>query len=146
MARVPTYYVMDFDKGMAETVAPEMPSAAAIAACQWLSEDELRVYSAEFERTGFQGGLQWYRCRTEGRQNAELSKRAELSGRTIDVPSCFIAGDCDWGPYQRPGDLEKMHSAFTQLSGVHFVHGAGHWVQQEQPAEVSRRLLEFLRR
>ena len=143
LARMPTYYIMDFGKGMAETVAPEMPSAAEIAACRWLPEEELRVYSAEYERTGFQGGLQWYRCRTEGRQSVELSR---FAGRTIDVPACFIAGDSDWGPYQRPGDLQKMHSACTRLSGVHFVRGAGHWVQQEQPAAVSRLLLEFLQR
>jgi pimeloyl-ACP methyl ester carboxylesterase len=128
---------------MAETAAAEMPSAAEIAACKWLTEDEMKVYSTEYERTGFQGGLQWYRCRTEGRQNAELSA---FAGRTIDVPSCFIGGDSDWGPYQRPGDLEKMRAACTQLSGVHFVSRAGHWVQQERPAEVNRRLLEFLRR
>jgi pimeloyl-ACP methyl ester carboxylesterase len=143
MARLPRYYVMDLDKGMAETAAAEMPSAAEIAACKWLTEDELKVYSAEYERTGFQGGLQWYRCRTEGRQNAEL---ATFAGRSIDVPSCFIGGDSDWGPYQRPGDLEKMRGACTQLSGVRFVNRAGHWVQQEQPAEVGRLLLEFLRR
>ena len=62
LAKMPTYYVMDRDKGMAETVADEMPSAAEIAACRWLTEDELAVYAAEFGRTGFQGGLQWYRC------------------------------------------------------------------------------------
>ena len=44
-AKLPRYYVMDLDKGMAETVAPEMPSAAEIAACKWLPDDELRVYS-----------------------------------------------------------------------------------------------------
>ena len=143
MARLPAYYVMDLGKGMQETVASEMPSAGEIAACKWLPDDELRVYSAEFERTGFQGGLQWYRCRTERKHNAELDV---FSGRAIDVPSCFIAGKSDWGPYQRPGDLEKMRNACTKLSGIHFVEGAGHWVQQEQPAEVSRLLLEFLPR
>ncbi|HYI31215.1 MAG TPA: alpha/beta hydrolase, partial [Bradyrhizobium sp.] len=66
LAKLPTYYVMDLDKGMAETVAAEMPSASDIAACRWLTEDELGVYSTEFARTGFQGGLQWYRCRTTG--------------------------------------------------------------------------------
>jgi pimeloyl-ACP methyl ester carboxylesterase len=141
LARMPAYYVMDLDKGMAQTVAPEMPPAAAIAACAWLTEEELRVYSAEYERTGFQGGLQWYRCRTDGSQNVEL---ARFSGRSIDVPTCFIAGDSDWGPYQRPGDLQKMRGACTQFEGAHFVRGAGHWVQQERPAEVSRLLLEFL--
>ena len=141
MAKLPTYYVMDLAKGMAQTVAPEMPSAGEIAACKWLPDDELRVYSAEYERIGFQGGLQWYRCRTERKHNAELDV---FYGRSIDVPCCFIAGKSDWGPYQRPGDLEKMRGACTKLSGVHFVADAGHWVQQEQPAAVSRLLLDFL--
>lgn len=57
LAKMPTYYIMDLDKGMAETVSVEMPSAAEIAACKWLPEEELRVYSTEFARTGFQGGL-----------------------------------------------------------------------------------------
>src|SRR5207248_766957 len=60
LAKMPTYYIMDRDRTMPETVAAEMPSAAAIAACRWLPEDELAVYSGEYERTGFQGGLQWY--------------------------------------------------------------------------------------
>ena len=141
LAKLPDYYVMDLARGMAETVAPEMPSAAAIAACTWLREDELRVYSSEYERTGFQGGLQWYRCATGDSFAAELEA---FQGRKIEVPSCFIAGANDWGPYQRPGALEKMRRACTRLSGVHFVDGAGHWVQQEQPGEVSRLLLEFL--
>jgi len=144
LAQLPTYYVMDLAKGMAETVAPEMPSAAEIAACKWLPDDELRVYSAEYERTGFQGGLQWYRCGTSGNYTAELEI---FSGRTIDVPSCFIAGKSDWGPYQRPGDPEKtLRNACTQFRGFHLVDGAGHWVQQEQPEEASRLLLEFLQR
>jgi pimeloyl-ACP methyl ester carboxylesterase len=143
MAKLPAYYVMDLGKNMAQTVAPEMPAADEAAACRWLPEDELRVYSAEYERTGFQGGLQWYRCRTERRHNAELDL---FHGRTIDVPSCFIAGANDWGPQQRPGDLEKMRAACAKLAGVHFIEGAGHWVQQEQPAAVSRLLLDFLRR
>jgi pimeloyl-ACP methyl ester carboxylesterase len=58
LAKMPTYYIMDLDRGMAETVAPEMPTAAAIAACPWLPDDKLAVYSAEYRRTGFQGGLQ----------------------------------------------------------------------------------------
>jgi hypothetical protein len=54
---MPSYYIMDLQKNMAETVAPEMPSDAEIAACQWLPDSELLVYSTEYERTGFQGGL-----------------------------------------------------------------------------------------
>jgi pimeloyl-ACP methyl ester carboxylesterase len=142
LAKLPTYYVMDLGKGMAETVATEMPSPAEIAACRWLTDDELRVYSTEYARTGFQGGLQWYRCRTMGKPNADLEL---FSGRTIDVPSCFIAGASDWGVYQKPGDLEQMQqSACTQMRGCHLIPGAGHWVQQEQPERVSELLLEFL--
>ncbi len=60
LAKLPRYYVMDLDKNMAETVAAEMPSASAIAACEWLSDEELYVYTSEYARTGFQGGLQSY--------------------------------------------------------------------------------------
>jgi len=143
LAKLPTYYIMDLDKGMAETVAPEMPSAAEIAACRWLPDDELRVYSSEFERTGFQGGLQWYRCMTSGKYLAEMQT---FSGRTIDVPSCFIAGRSDWGIYQKPGDIDRMqNSVCTRMSGCHLADQAGHWVQQEQPEQVSRLLRQFLR-
>jgi pimeloyl-ACP methyl ester carboxylesterase len=141
-AKLPTYYVMDLDRGMAETVAAEMPSPSEIAACTWLTDDELRVYSGEYARTGFQGGLQWYRCRTAGEPNADLEL---FAGRSIDVPSAFIAGASDWGVYQKPGDLEQMQAgACTQLRGCHLVAGAGHWVQQEQPQRVSELLLQFL--
>jgi pimeloyl-ACP methyl ester carboxylesterase len=143
LAKLPTYYVMDFAKNMAETVAEEMPDAAAIAANQWLPDSELSFYSAEYARTGFQGGLQWYRCGTSGAFTAELET---YSGRSIDVPSCFISGKQDWGTYQRPGVFEAMQSsACTRMLGCHLVDGAGHWVQQEQPAEVSRLLLQFLK-
>ncbi len=143
LAQLPAYYIMDLEKGMAETVVPEMPSAAEIAACRWLPDEELRVYSSEYERNGFQGGLQWYRCATSGGYVAELET---FSGRTIDVPSCFIAGKADWGTYQKPGDFERMQaSACTRMIGCHLLEGAGHWVQQEQPELVSELLLRLLR-
>ena len=143
LAKLPTYYVMDIAHDMAETVAAEMPSAEAIAANTWLPERELAFYSAEYARTGFQGGLQWYRCGTSGAFTAELET---FSGRSIDVPTCFISGKQDWGTYQRPGVFETMQTtACTRMLGSHLVDGAGHWVQQEQHAEVNRLLLDFLR-
>lgn len=143
LARMPTYYIMDLAEDMAETVAREMPSNEAIAACAWLPESELRVYSREYERVGFQGGLQWYRCRTQGFGAAELQV---FSGRTIDIPSLFIAGASDWGIYQTPGAIERMRtSACTDLRGCHLLDGAGHWIQQEKPAEIVSTLLTFLR-
>lgn len=142
LAKLPRYYVMDLDKGMAATVAPEMPSPAAIAACRWLTDEELRVYSAEYGRTGFQGGLQSYRVGTDPAYAAELTL---FAGRTIDVPSCFIAGASDWGTHQRAGQFEAMQTtACTRFRGVHLVDGAGHWVQQEQPERVVALLRDFL--
>ena len=144
LARLPTYYIMDLGRNMAQTVAAEAPAAAQVAACAWLPEDELAVYSAEYARTGFQGGLQWYHSRTSGRFDAEMQT---WSGRTIDVPSCFIGGARDWGIHQVPGALEAMRArACTHMEAVHLIDGSGHWVQQERPAEVNALLIDFLRR
>ena len=142
LAELPRYYVMDRDRTMAETVAPEVPSPAEVAACRWLPDDDLRVYTAEYERTGFQGGLQNYRVSTDPASASELRL---FSGRTIDVPAWFIAGASDWGVYQRPGALEAMQSAAcSDFRGVHLVPGAGHWVQQEQPDAVNALLVRAL--
>jgi pimeloyl-ACP methyl ester carboxylesterase len=144
LARMPTYYIMDLERDMAATVAEEMPSAAEIAACRWLPDSELAVYSAEYERNGFQGGLNWYRARTGGRYDSELQL---FSGRTIDVPSLFVSGKSDWGVYQRPGNFERMQGTVcTRMHGCYLIDGAGHWVQQEQPEVVSELLIDFLRR
>ena len=136
---------------MAETVAPHMPSANEIDRCEWLPDADLRVYSAEYSRTGFQGGLQWYRSNSsvasifgETGINADLRV---FAGRTIDQPSLFIAGKRDWGIYQRPGSLETMETkACTDMRGIHLLEGAGHWVQQERPAASSRLIEDFLSR
>jgi pimeloyl-ACP methyl ester carboxylesterase len=142
LAKMPTYYLMDGGENMAQTVDHHMPTQAEITACRWLTEDELRVYSTEYARSGFQGGLQWYRCGTSGRFQDDLATHA---GRAIEVPACFIAGKSDWGPFQRPGALAAMQQrAFADNRGCHFVEGAGHWVQQEQPTAVTRLLLAFL--
>jgi pimeloyl-ACP methyl ester carboxylesterase len=143
LAKMPNYYIMELNKGMAETVAPVMPSAAQIAACKWLTEEELNVYSTEYTRTGFQGGLNGYRAGQDTQNAVELRT---FAGRTIDVPTLFIAGKSDWNTYQRPGAFEDMQKkACTKLRGVHLLEGAGHWVQQEQPVEVSRLMIAFLK-
>ena len=139
LAKLPTYYIMALDRNMAETGAPEMPGTAAA----WLTDEELAVYAEAFRKTGFQGGLQWYRCDTAPDLIPEL---IALSGRSIAVPSLFIAGAADWGVYQKPGDFERMQrQACTRMRGCHLVPGAGHWVQQEQPEAVTRLLLDFLK-
>jgi pimeloyl-ACP methyl ester carboxylesterase len=144
LAKMPTYYVMDYDRDMAETVAPHMPSAEAIAANTWLPDSALRIYSREYERTGFQGGLQWYRCRTTGLALEELQV---FHGKLIEVPSRFISGSADWGVRQAPGAFERMQSVVcTSMKDVHLLPNAGHWVQQEQPDRVNALLIAFLGR
>ena len=102
-----------------------------------------RCTAGEYSRNGFQGGLQWYRRGTGGLDTARV---ADFAGRTIDVPSMFIAGSSDWGVYQAPGNFERMQqTACTRMLGCHLVDGAGHWVQQEQPEQVVALVLGFLR-
>jgi len=139
-AQMPTYYVMPLHSTMPESVV--MPSAEQVAACTWLPDEDLAVYAAEYGRNGFQGGLQWYRCNTSGLNAGEL---ALFSGRAIEVPATFISGAQDWGIHQRPGSLERMQQeACRDFRALHLIEGAGHWVQQEQPEETARLLLDFL--
>lgn len=143
LARMPAYYIMHRDETMAETVAPHMPSPERVDACAWMTGAEMAVYAEEFGRTGFQGGLQWYRCATDGRNAADLEL---FSGRRIEVPAGFIAGASDWGTYQRPGDLETMRDVLcADYRGTRLIEAAGHWVQQERPRETAECLLNFLR-
>lgn len=138
LAQMPEYYIMDLDKGIAATVAAAMPTKAEIAACRWMTEADLNVYSTEFMRTGFQGGLNYYRM------GMGLDLKA-FAGRTIDVPACYIGGASEWAVYQTPGAFEGMNKVCTQLQGVHLVPNAGHSLGEEQPETVNRLLLEFLR-
>jgi len=145
MAQIPYYYVMLKDRGMAENVAPFMPLPEYIAACKLLTEREVDVYATEYGRTGFNGALQGYRVRRGG-DPKNVAEMLTFSGRSIDVPSMYIAGKSDWGVYQTPGAVDKMRErACTRMVGFHLLDGAGHWVQQEQPEQVSRLLIEFLR-
>lgn len=137
LAKLPTYYVMDAGLGMAETVASVVPGRE----CRWLNDSELAIYAGEFGRTGFQGGLNWYR----GRADMDNPEELLFAGKAIDVPAIFIAGRADWGIHQRPGEIEAMQTrACSDFRGLHLVDGAGHWVQQEQPGAVAGLLLDFL--
>lgn len=143
MARMPTYYVMDRDKGMCETALEYMPSPQQIAACKWFTDAEVEVYASEYARTGFQAALNLYR---RGAQPALTAQLQIFSGKNIEVPSCFISGKQDWGPFQNYGALERMRSVCRNLDGPHFIERAGHWVQEEQPEKTLEVLLAFLRR
>jgi pimeloyl-ACP methyl ester carboxylesterase len=142
LAKMPAYYIMDLDKGIAETMATEMPPKSYIDGCRWMTEADLRVYSTEFSRTGFQGGLNYYRVGADSQLELELNS---FSGRTIDVPACYIGGDREWAVYQAPGAFQGMHGVCTQLRGVHLIQGAGHSLAEEKPELVNRVLRDFLR-
>jgi pimeloyl-ACP methyl ester carboxylesterase len=141
-AKLPRYYVMDLDKGMAEQVRARCRPRAQIASNKWLTDEELKVYASEYGRNGFQGGLQSYRVGRVPRLSAELQL---FAGRTIEVPSLFLSGKSDWGVYQARRQSRRMKRACTKFEGVELVDGAGHWVQQEQSAKVADRLVSFAR-
>lgn len=143
LAQMPTYYVMDLSKTMPQTVAPFVPATAEVAACKWLTEPELGVYTEEYGRTGFQGALQAYRVFSDPALNAELRL---FSGKTIDVPSLFIGGKSDWGTWSAPGALDLMRTkAATKMGDIELIDGAGHWIQQEQPSRLSELLVAFVK-
>ena len=139
---MPTYYIMELHETMPETVAKVMPSDVDIQNNHWLTEDELAVYTQEYIRNGFQGGLNWYRRSTTHFDQKQLQL---FSGKTIDIPSCFISGASDWGVFQRPGVAERMNgNVFTDMRLFELIADAGHWVQQEQPEKTCKSLLNFL--
>lgn len=102
----------------------------------WLSEDELSVYVSAFERTGFSGGLNWYRNID---RNWELT--TDVSERNVVQPAMFLTGELD--PVRRFMPAEAMRGRVDDLRAETVVAGAGHWVQQQAPREVNAALLEF---
>ena len=107
----------------------------------WLPEADLDHYTAEFQRAGFRGGLNWYR---NMRRNWELT--TPWRGCPIRQPSLFIAGDRDG--VLRPPPAKAQLAAFGEtlpgLRGLHLLPGAGHWIQRERADEVNRLLVAFL--
>jgi pimeloyl-ACP methyl ester carboxylesterase len=106
----------------------------------WLTEEDLEFYTGEFKRTGFVGGLNWYRNIDE---TWELT--GFLEGAKVTQPSLFITGDrdpiiefyADW--------YRNVSAIMTNLRVNVTLPGVGHWTQQERPAEVSRLMIDFLK-
>ncbi|MBK9181247.1 MAG: alpha/beta hydrolase [Acidimicrobiales bacterium] len=105
----------------------------------WLTEDDLAVYTAEFERTGFRGGLNWYRNLD---RNWELT--APWADARIHQPALFIGGTRDGVLLMMPGAVEALVDTVPGLRDSVLLEGCGHWTQQERPAEVNEALLAFL--
>ncbi|KAL0579009.1 hypothetical protein V5O48_003004 [Marasmius crinis-equi] len=149
LATMPRYYIMHLHETMPEAIQGclqkrDESHGDRDNSLAWLPDEELAVYVAEFGRTGFQGGLNWYRCMTEAKWSLDLQV---FTGKKITIPAMFISGKQDWGTYQSPGTAEKMQKHICEhMEEEDFilVHGAGHWVQQEQSSEVVKHLLRFL--
>ncbi|KAF2251702.1 alpha/beta-hydrolase [Trematosphaeria pertusa] len=141
LAKMPYYYIMPLHKSMPETIAMMMQGEDENKTKRWLSDEDLNVYVQEWMRTGFQGGLNWYRTSTDPAKMGDLDL---FAGKKIECPATFISGAKDWGNYQQPGAIESFPETCTQFRGVKFVDGAGHWPQQEQPEKVVKEILGFL--
>jgi pimeloyl-ACP methyl ester carboxylesterase len=108
----------------------------------WLSEADVDFYTAEFARTGFRGGLNWYRNID---RNWELL--APFAGAKVTVPALYIAGDRD-PVVAFPGMdrlIPNLASFVPELRRTIMLPGCGHWTQQERAAEVDAAMIDFLR-
>jgi pimeloyl-ACP methyl ester carboxylesterase len=143
LAKMPFYYILPYHASMGEAVAQMMSGEDESKTKAWLSDEELDVYVQEWTRTGFQGGLNWYRTSTDPALKRDLDL---FAGKKIECPATFISGVKDWGNYQEPGALESFPQNFVQWKGVRFIEGAGHWPQQEQPEKVVDEILMFLKK
>jgi pimeloyl-ACP methyl ester carboxylesterase len=105
----------------------------------WLTEEDLDFFVREFTRNGFRGGLNWYR---------NIDRMWELTrflcGAKIQQPSLFVVGEFDPVIPMSPRAYEAVEDNMPNLQKRALIPGAGHWIQQERPAEVNRLLLEFL--
>lgn len=109
---------------------------------RWISEDDHAHVVANFKRTGFRGGLNWYRNID---RNWDLT--APWQGAQIHQPSIFIAGAKDAVVTSILGGkrVTEMERVLPNLKRKLIIEGAGHWIQQERPNEVNAALIEFLK-
>ena len=108
----------------------------------WLTEADINFYTAEFSRTGFRGGLNWYR-----NIDRTWELMAPYAGARVTVPALYIAGDRDLVVYFRGMDqlIPNLARLVPNLRRTVMLPGCGHWTQQERPREVNAALIEFLK-
>ena len=105
----------------------------------WLTETDLDFFTGEFKRSGLRGGLNWYR-----NIDRNWEATAFLDGAKLRQPSMLAAGEHDVVLRMVPGALDLVDSEMPACRSKTILPGAGHWIQQERPAEINRLLLEFL--
>jgi len=109
----------------------------------WLTQADVDVFAAEYERSGFRGGLNWYR-----NIDRNWALTAPWHGATIDQPALFIAGTRDAVITGSMGQraLDELGNVVPNLERKLLIDGAGHWIQQERPDDVNAALIEFARK
>jgi pimeloyl-ACP methyl ester carboxylesterase len=109
----------------------------------WLTEADIDVYAQQFKRSGFRGGLNWYRNID---RNWELM--APFAGASVNVPALYMAGDLDLVvSFPRMKEvIADLPRYIPQLKASIMLPGCGHWTQQERPAEVNAAMIDFLSR
>ncbi|KAI9003915.1 epoxide hydrolase [Hyaloraphidium curvatum] len=138
MAVLPSYYIMNLGATMPESVIYPTDAEVAEKSSRWLPDSDLAVYVQEYQRAGFQGGLNWYRSRTST-LNDDV---ALFAGIRLSVPFIFVGGDRDWGVWQTPGAIEAMEK-LPGFRGRKMLPGAGHWVTMEAADVVTNILRDF---
>ena len=106
----------------------------------WLTAEDIEFFTKEFTRTGFRGGVNWYRNID---RNWELTPF--LNEAKIRQPALFIAGDLDGVITFSRGVFERMDESVPNLRQKVLIPGAGHWIQQERPLEVNDLMIPFLK-
>jgi pimeloyl-ACP methyl ester carboxylesterase len=105
----------------------------------WLSEADLDFYTGEFARTGFRGGLSWYR-----NLDRTWELMAAYQGARITRPALFVGGQRDMVVLRNRAAVERLPEVVPELRKLVLLPGCGHWTQQERPAEVNAEILAFL--
>ena len=106
----------------------------------WLTDQDLDLVSAEFKRTGFRGGLNWYRNLDRWWQQTPF-----LTGAKINQPCLFAAGELDDVILMMRQAYDNLEGNIPNLGKKVLLPGVGHWIQQERPGELNELLIGFLK-
>ena len=143
LAKLPTYYVMDLAKGHGRNRRGRNAVGGGDRRQHMAARARAFLLQRRIHAHRFPGRAAMVSLRHLGRVHCRIR---DLVGQDHRRPLLLHLRQQDWGTYQRPGVFEAMQTrTCTNMIGCHLVDGAGHWVQQEQPAEVNRLLLQFLR-
>ncbi len=107
----------------------------------WLNETELEFFVSEYARSGFTGGLNWYRS-----MDIKWQERKAFEGKSVDIPAYFLGSeqDVDLEGFHGDDPISLMRKPFPNLKRVEMIADAGHMVQLEKSDEVNQFLIEFM--